>query len=67
MQFELVTVQLARHLDHGRPESRPAEHPLRKAPNVLLTPHIAGVTAEANIRVSSMIAERVAAHLSTLR
>ena len=40
---------------------------LADCPNLLLTPHIAGVTAEANIRVSSMIAERVAAHLSTLR
>jgi len=28
-------------------------------PNLLLTPHIAGVTAEANERVSSLIAERV--------
>ena len=40
---------------------------LADCPNLLLTPHIAGVTAEANSRVSSMIAERVAAHLSTLR
>lgn len=36
-------------------------------PNLLLTPHIAGVSAEANIRVSSMIAERVAAALTSLR
>ena len=40
---------------------------LADCPNLLLTPHIAGVTLEANVRVSSMIAERVAAHLSTLR
>ena len=32
-------------------------------PNLLLTPHIAGVTAEANARVGSMVAERVAAFL----
>ena len=44
-----------------------AGSPLAGCPNLLLTPHIAGVTAEANIRVSSMIAERVAAHLSSLR
>ncbi|MEO0999660.1 MAG: hydroxyacid dehydrogenase [Pseudomonadota bacterium] len=31
--------------------------------NVLLTPHIAGVTVESNVRVSALIAERVAAHL----
>ena len=36
-------------------------------PNLILTPHIAGVTAEANIRVSRMIAERVAAYLASLR
>jgi (S)-sulfolactate dehydrogenase len=33
--------------------------PLADAPNILLTPHIAGVTAESNVRVSSLIAERV--------
>ena len=32
-------------------------------PNLLLTPHVAGVTRESNERVSSLIAERVAAAL----
>ena len=32
-------------------------------PNLILTPHIGGVTAEANERVSALIAERVAQHL----
>lgn len=32
-------------------------------PNLILTPHIAGVTAESNTRVSEMIADRVLAHL----
>jgi (S)-sulfolactate dehydrogenase len=31
--------------------------------NVILTPHIAGVTHESNIRVSNLVADRVAAHL----
>ncbi len=31
--------------------------------NVILTPHIAGVTAEANERVSALVADRVAQHL----
>ena len=31
--------------------------------NLLLTPHIAGVTKESNVRVSAMIAEKVIAHL----
>jgi (S)-sulfolactate dehydrogenase len=34
-------------------------------PNLILTPHIAGVTEESNVRVSSLIAERVLAHLAT--
>ena len=33
---------------------------LESAPNLLLTPHIAGVTIESNERVSSFVAERVA-------
>ena len=40
---------------------------LTDCPNLLLTPHIAGVSAEANIRVSSMIAERVAGYLASVR
>lgn len=35
----------------------------RGVPNLILTPHIAGVTAESNTRVSHMIADRVLAHL----
>ena len=36
---------------------------LADCPNLILTPHIAGVTAESNERVSSMIAERVSKFL----
>ena len=36
---------------------------LAEAPNLILTPHIAGVTLEANERVSNLVAERVAACL----
>ena len=32
-------------------------------PNLILTPHVAGVTAESNVRVSALTAERVLAHL----
>jgi (S)-sulfolactate dehydrogenase len=35
-------------------------------PNLLLTPHIAGVTQESNRRVSALIAERVAAELERI-
>lgn len=46
-----------------------AEEPLQAGsvladvPNLILTPHIAGVTVESNERVSSLVAERVAACL----
>ena len=39
--------------------------PLAGCPNLSLTPHIAGVTTESNTRVSSMIAQRVAAYLAS--
>jgi (S)-sulfolactate dehydrogenase len=41
-------------------EPLPAGSPLADAPNVILTPHIAGVTVESNERVSALVAERVA-------
>ena len=40
-----------------------AEHPFAGVPNLILTPHVAGVTREANARVSEMTARKVAAHL----
>jgi len=41
-----------------------ADSPFAQCPNLLLTPHIAGVTRESNVRVSMLIAEKVAAALS---
>lgn len=41
-------------------EPLPAGNPLADAPNVVLTPHIAGLTEEANVRVSTLVARRVA-------
>lgn len=46
-------------LDVYEQEPLPAGSHLEAAPNLLLTPHIAGITAESNERVGTMIAERV--------
>lgn len=45
-------------------EPLPAGSPLAGCPNLILTPHIAGLTRESNARVSTLIAERVAAALA---
>jgi (S)-sulfolactate dehydrogenase len=47
-------------LDVFEHEPVPAGSPLAGVPNLVLTPHVAGVTRESNARVSSMIAEKVA-------
>jgi (S)-sulfolactate dehydrogenase len=51
-------------LDVFEHEPLPARSVLADAPNLILTPHVAGVTLESNERVSGLIAERVAAFLS---
>lgn len=51
-------------LDVFEHEPLPAGSPLATAPNLILTPHIGGVTRESNARVSSLIAEKVARFLS---
>jgi (S)-sulfolactate dehydrogenase len=50
-------------LDVFSSEPLPASGHFEGCPNLILTPHVAGVTAEANERVSLMIAERVLASL----
>jgi (S)-sulfolactate dehydrogenase len=45
-------------------EPLPADSPLADCPNLVLTPHIGGLTRESNARVSSMIADRVAEFLA---
>ncbi len=54
-------------LDVFAAEPLPAGSPLAEAPNLLLTPHVAGVTRESNERVSRLIAQRVADALRTVR
>jgi len=54
-------------LDVFEHEPLTAGSPLSGCPHLLLTPHIAGVTRESNVRVSHMIAEKVAAALERHR
>jgi (S)-sulfolactate dehydrogenase len=54
-------------LDVFATEPLPGASALFDCPNLLLTPHIAGVTRESNLRVSTLIAEQVAAALAAVR
>ncbi len=47
-------------LDVFEAEPLPGGGPLQGVPNLILTPHIAGVTVESNVRVSAAVAEAVA-------
>ncbi len=47
-------------------EPLPAGSPLAGCPNLVMTPHIAGVSREANTRVSTMIADLVAQRLAAI-
>jgi (S)-sulfolactate dehydrogenase len=51
-------------LDVFEREPLEAGSPLEGCPNLILTPHIAGVTREANARVSALIADEILAFLS---
>jgi (S)-sulfolactate dehydrogenase len=51
-------------LDVFEREPLAAGSPLAGCPRLILTPHVAGVTRESNVRVSTMIADRVAAVLT---
>ncbi|TPQ40000.1 hydroxyacid dehydrogenase [Cupriavidus pinatubonensis] len=53
-------------LDVFEAEPLPADSVLADVPNLVLTPHIGGVTREANARVSMMIAEKVRQTLEAL-
>lgn len=52
-------------IDVFNAEPLPAGNVFADVPNLLLTPHIAGVTQESNERVSHLIAEKVAAALQS--
>ena len=54
-------------LDVFEAEPLPAGSPLVDCPNLILTPHVAGVTRESNVRVSTLIADKVADALDAAR
>jgi (S)-sulfolactate dehydrogenase len=54
-------------LDVFETEPLPAGSPLAHCPNLILTPHVAGVTRESNVRVSMLIADKVADALDAAR
>ncbi|MFG3200080.1 2-hydroxyacid dehydrogenase [Streptomyces sp. NPDC048208] len=56
---ETRTGRLRAALDVTDPEPLPADHPLRHAPGVLLTPHVAGGSAAFRPRAERLIVEQV--------
>jgi len=52
-------------LDTFDTEPLPAGHPLLALPNVLLTPHVAGVTRNAALQVANITARNIVDYLAT--
>jgi (S)-sulfolactate dehydrogenase len=53
-------------LDVFENEPLPPDSVLSDVPNLILTPHIAGVTEESNVRVSALIAAGVRSRLQPI-
>jgi phosphoglycerate dehydrogenase-like enzyme len=56
---ELSAKRLRAALDVTDPEPLPAGHPLWEAPNLLLTPHVAGASPEANSRAAAAVMDQL--------
>lgn len=54
-------------LDVFADEPLPAGSVLAAAPNLLLTPHVAGVTADSELRVGQLVADRILARLKAIQ
>lgn len=59
---ELRTGRLHAALDVTEPEPLPADHPLWSAPNVLISPHVAGLTAALAPRARRLLVDQVRRH-----
>ncbi|MFE7407028.1 hydroxyacid dehydrogenase [Isoptericola sp. NPDC057559] len=60
---ELTTGRIDAALDVYDDEPLPRDHPLRRLPNVLLTPHHAAATVEGRLRQGAIVVDEVARHL----
>jgi phosphoglycerate dehydrogenase-like enzyme len=56
---ELTAERLRAALDVTEPEPLPPGHPLWSAPNLLLTPHVAGAVPEANDRAAAAVCDQL--------
>jgi phosphoglycerate dehydrogenase-like enzyme len=56
---EAETGRLRAALDVTDPEPLPPDHPLWRLPTVLVTPHVAGATAEAPERLASLVRAQI--------
>ena len=56
---ELTSGRLRAALDVTEPEPLPEGHPLWSAPNLLLTPHVAGAVPQTNARATAAVTEQV--------
>jgi phosphoglycerate dehydrogenase-like enzyme len=57
--IQLATGRFVACLDVTDPEPPPLDHPLRRLPNVWLTPHIAGAVAENQLRIGTLVVDEV--------
>jgi phosphoglycerate dehydrogenase-like enzyme len=56
---ELTSRRLHAALDVTNPEPLPEGHPLWSAPNLLLTPHVAGAVPDTNARAAAAVTDQL--------
>ena len=61
---ELMSGRLRAALDVTEPEPLPADHPLWRAPHLLITPHIGGNVPGLGARVAALVREQLHRYLS---